>query len=127
MDADHTWEEQKVVLSDFLQKMTDSGYDHPTRTEVIKSAVKKFYRQVMEQESGGKRIYRSAEDMAVGRRLKDLTNKTWFRSKRGGAGLTPSKDLPWRMQEMEEQARKEQRKRTRQVNYLLFRIDENET
>ena len=94
MDADHTWEEQKVVLSDFLQKMTDSGYDHPTSTEVIKSAVKKFYRQVMEQESGGKRIYRSAEDMAAARRLKDLTNKTWFRSKRGGAGLTPSKDLP---------------------------------
>ena len=114
MDADHTWEDQKFVLSDFIQKMTDSGYDHLTRSEVIKSAAKKFYCQLMEQESGGRRLYRSAEDMAVARRLKDLTNKTWFRSKRGGAGLTPSKDLPWRTQVMEQQARKEERKRTKQ-------------
>ena len=78
MDADHTWEEQKVVLSDFLQKMTDSGYDHLTRSEVIKSAAKKFYHQLMEQESGGKRLYRSAVDMAAARRLKDITNKAWF-------------------------------------------------
>ena len=69
MDADHTWEDQRFVLSDFIQKMTDSGYDHLTRSEVIKSAAKKFYRQLMEQESGGKRLYRSAEDMAAARRL----------------------------------------------------------
>ena len=84
MDLDHTWEEQRSVLSDFIQKMTDSGYDHLTRTEVIRSAAKKFYQQLMEQESGGKRVYRSAEEMASARRLKDLANKTWFRSRRGG-------------------------------------------
>ena len=48
----------------------------------------------MEQESGGKRLYRSAEEMASARRLKDLSTKTWFRSKRGGAKVTPGKDLP---------------------------------
>ena len=85
MDTDHTWEEQRSVLSDFIQKMTNSGYDHPTRTEVIKSAARKFYCQVMEQELGGKMIYRSAEEMAAARRIKELSNKTWFRSRRGGA------------------------------------------
>ena len=95
MDTGHTWEEQRSVLSDFIQKITDSEYDHPTRTEVIRSAAKKFYRQVMEQESRGKRIRRSAEDMAAARRIKELSNKTWFRSRRGGANITPSKDLPW--------------------------------
>ena len=104
MDVDHTWEDQRFVLSDFIQKMADSGYDHPTRSEVIKSAIKKLYRQLMEQESGGRRLYRSAEDMAGARRLKELQNKTWFRSKRGGGGLTPSKDLPWKTQEIERQA-----------------------
>ena len=61
--------------------MTDSGYDHPTRTEVIKSPVKKFYRQVMEQESGGKRIYRSAEDMKSKRRVKEFMKKTTYEVK----------------------------------------------
>ena len=114
MDADHTWEEQRSVLSDCMQKITDSGYDHQTRSEVIKSAAKKFYRQLVEQESGGKRLYRSAEDMATAKRLKDLTNKTWFRSKRGGANITPSKDLPWTTQIKEQQARKEERKKSNQ-------------
>ena len=92
--------------------MTDSGYNHQTRSEVIKSAAKKFYHQLIEQELGGKRLYRSAEDMAAARRLKDLTNKTWFQSKRGGANITPGKDLSWTTQIKEQQARKEERKRS---------------
>ena len=63
----------------------------------------------MEHESGGKRVYRSAEEMASARRLKELTNKTWFRSRRGGAQITPNKDLPWTVQNNEQQARSQAR------------------
>ena len=73
--------------------------------EVILSGVKKYYRQIIEQESGGRRLYRSQEDMASARKLKTLKNKTWFRGKRGGSKLTPSKDLPWYAQMKEEAAK----------------------
>ena len=52
--------------------------------------------------------------MATARRLKDLTNRTWFRSKRGGGSITPSKDLPWTTQVKEQEARKEERRRSKQ-------------
>ena len=102
MDRSHTWEEQRQVIDDFLQKMCDSGYGESTRMEVIKSAITKYHRQLMEQDSGGRRIYRSAEEMASGRRLKGLLNQTWFRSKRGGTKITSAKDLPWRLQSVED-------------------------
>ena len=47
MDSYHTTDERLVVVTDFLHKMLDSGYDHRTRMEVVKSAAKKYYRQVM--------------------------------------------------------------------------------
>lgn len=105
MDTYHSWDDQKEVIVDFIQKMCDSGYDHPTRMEVILSGVKKYYRQVVEQETGGRRLYRSQEHMASSRKLKSLKNKTWFRNKRGGSKITPSKDLPWYSQLKEETAK----------------------
>ena len=44
--------------------------------------------------------------MTSGRRLKGLLNQMWFKSKRGGTKLSPSKDLPWNLQMKEEQGRK---------------------
>ena len=61
MDKDHSQQDIKIVIHDFLQKMADSGYQHPVRKEVIKSAVTKFYRQILEQETGGWQLYRTAE------------------------------------------------------------------
>ena len=55
MDMDHSQEEKKEIIGDFLQKMADSGYKHPSRKEIIKSAVKKYYRQLLEQETGGRK------------------------------------------------------------------------
>ena len=49
--------------------------------------------------------------MASARRLNDLANKTWFRSKRGGAQVTPGKDLPWKMQSKEQQGRSQARRK----------------
>ena len=48
MDKDHSHEDKETVIQDFLQKMADSGYQHPVRKEVIKSAVTKYYRKVLE-------------------------------------------------------------------------------
>ena len=69
--------------------MADSGYSHPSRVEVIKSAVTKFYRQLLIQETGGRRLYWCREDMTKSRRLKNLENKTWYKSRRGGTQVTP--------------------------------------
>ena len=107
MDTSHTWEEQRDIIKDFLQKMCDSGYGESTRSEVIKSATTKYFRQLMEQESGGRRLYRSAQEMAAGRRLKGLLNQTWFKSKRGGSKVTSAKDLPWKLQYIEEECKRE--------------------
>ena len=46
--------------------------------------------------------------MASARRLKSFRNKTWFRNRRGGMKLTPSKDLPWYAQSREEIARNDE-------------------
>ena len=45
MDHLHTWAEKSTNLSDFIQKLADSGYTHSTRMEIIKSATKKYYWQ----------------------------------------------------------------------------------
>ena len=82
------------MLKDFLQKMTDSGYYHRARVEVTRSATVKFYRQVMIQESGGKRIYRSLADMKKSRRLRSLTKKMWYKSRRGGTNIKLNKYFP---------------------------------
>ena len=77
MDRFHALEDKRLVFEDFCQKMMDSGYEHATRMEVAKSALKKFYRQVLVQESGGRRLFRGSSEMAEGRRLKQHLTKTW--------------------------------------------------
>ena len=54
--------------------MCDSGYDHSTRMEVIKAGTKKYFRQVSGDESGGKKLHRSMDEMASARKLKSLMN-----------------------------------------------------
>ena len=106
MDQLHTSEERKHVVGDFLKKMADSGYAHSTRKETILSAVRKYYRQILEQETGGRSLYRSSNEMAETRKLKSLLNKTWFRSKRGGHNQTPKKDVPHYLKDQETPTRK---------------------
>ena len=106
MDKFHTMEERREVFKDFCQKMSDSGYEHSTRMEVAKSALKIYYRQILEQESGGRRMFRGSREMAEGRRLKQHLNKTWYKSSRGGKDVTSAKDLPWTSQEEEKEGRK---------------------
>ena len=42
MDTGHSEKDKEDVIKDFLQKMADSGYQHPTRKEIIRYAVTKF-------------------------------------------------------------------------------------
>ena len=44
--------------------------------------------------------------MASARKMKNLLNKMWYRSKRGGRQVTPEKDLPWGLQQREDEGRK---------------------
>ena len=86
--------DRKEVLTDFMQKLCDSGYSHPTRMEIVKSATRKYYCQVMDQEASNARLYRSSAEMAGSGRIKALINNTLFKSKRGGQRVTPRKNLP---------------------------------
>ena len=95
MDRLHSIEDKREVLRDYIQKMCDSGYSHDTRMEIIKSGTRKYYRQVLQQETGGQRINRGPEEMWEKRRIKPLLNKSWYRSKRGGTKATAAKDLPF--------------------------------
>ena len=93
MDIHHSRQEQNVVIADFIQKLSDSGYSHPTRMEIARSAIRKYFCQLMNQEAAGPRLYRLADEMAGARMVKSLINKTWFKSKRGGQRVTPAKDV----------------------------------
>ena len=60
MDGGHSDQEKEEVVSDFLQKLADSGYKHPTRKEIMTSALRKYYRQIHEQKTGGNQLYCSS-------------------------------------------------------------------
>ena len=103
----HPEPEVDIIIKDFLQKLTDSGYDPNTRMEIMKSAARKYFRQAMDQETGGRRLHRSAGEMSQGRALKSLQASTWFKSRRGGKEATAAKDIPQTQREMETIARKQ--------------------
>ena len=73
--------------------------------EITKSAYKKIYRQIIDQESGGQKIYTSSSDMAQSRRLKPLLTKIWYKSRRGGEKATVTKNLPKHQREQKSSAR----------------------
>ena len=112
MDSHYSIEDRKEVVMDILQKMTDSGYSHSSRLKVITSATRKYCRQLMEKDSHGQRLYRSAEDMATSRRLKEIANNSWFKSKRGGQRITQAKDIPSVVRQIESMARREVNKKS---------------
>ena len=61
--------EKKVrELKTFLTKMVNSGYRPPTRKEVLVSGMRRYYLKLVKQESGGPRLYRTAQQLQEGRR-----------------------------------------------------------
>ena len=79
MDLYHSEAERVEVLTTFLGKMANSQYGPPTRKEVLKSGIRRYYRKVYAQETGGPKLYRTKEELERGRRFKELLNKHWFR------------------------------------------------
>ena len=75
MDGLHTDQERTEIMKALLQKMLGSGYRHRTRKEVIKSACGKFSRQLIEEYTEGRKVYRSVEDKKTSRRMKSLQIK----------------------------------------------------
>ena len=78
----------------------------------------KYYRQVLEQETSGKCLYRSTQDMTTTRQLKSLQNTTWFKSSKGGHLLRTRKDLPYNVQkhELESRTRDRAKEASKEVN-----------
>ena len=112
MDLFHTEEERVEVLATFLRKMANSQYGPPTRKEVLKIGVRRYYRKVYAQETEGPKLYRTKEELEKGRRFKDLLNKHWFRSRRGGKAAVEEKEAPWQEREKvsgRKKARREER------------------
>ena len=94
MDRSHGKEERKQEIKKFSQKMVDSAYGKETRKEIITSGVKRYFRLVLQELAGVRKVYRSREDMKEGRRLKSLWNRTWFKSRRGGTRVSADLDHP---------------------------------
>ena len=63
--------------------MKDSHYDVKSRWQIVFSGLTKYYRMLADQEMGGRRMNRSAEEMKGARSLKELSNRTWFRNIKG--------------------------------------------
>ena len=54
MDYYHTEEEMAKVVHDFLQKLADSGYNHPHMAEILRSGCGISFRRIIENITGGK-------------------------------------------------------------------------
>ena len=102
----HTDQEILEVVGDFLQKLADSDYNHNHRVEIIRSECRRFSRREIEDLTGGKPLYRMAEQMRKARKLKIFANQYWLKLSRGGKDLSPRKDLPYQVQEKELSNRK---------------------
>ena len=95
MDRFHALQQRAVVLQDLVQKMADSEYNSKARREILVSGLKQYYRLVKDQETGGRRLYRSAEEMSITREIKEVLNQSWFKRIRGGEKARENKDAPW--------------------------------
>ena len=98
MDRSSTVEQRIQVLKKFILKLKDSDYDHPTRTEILKSGFTRYYRKVSEHVTGISPLHRSADDLADSRRLKALHMTSWYdtgKRKRGSAQRHTTKSNPY--------------------------------
>ena len=91
-DRLHTVMEVLEVLKIFSQKMIDSGYDGSSRQEVLKSGLRKYFRELAKATAEGHSIYRSRQEMDRKKEVKDLVSRPWFRRMRGGAQLRMVKE-----------------------------------
>ena len=90
----------------FLIKMANAEYGPPTRKEVLKSGIRRYFRKLFMEQTGGPRLYRTDEQLREGRRYKQLLTKRWFKPRRGGKAAKQSKEAPWDEREVKEKDEK---------------------
>ena len=91
MDLFHTEQERVEVLATFLKKMANSQYGPPTRKEVLKSGIRRYFRKVHAQETGGPKLYRTKEELEKGRKFKEHLSKRWYKTRRCGKAAVVEK------------------------------------
>ena len=84
-DRYHNRRDILEILKKFSQKLTDSGYDASSRQEILRSGLRKSYRDFAQAKRDGVSVYRTRQQMDKKRELKTLMNKPWFRRVRGGS------------------------------------------
>merc|ERR1711873_323483 len=84
----------KAAIRVLTQKMSNSGYGKQMRREILKAGVKRYYRLRLQEEAGGRSLYRSLQEMAPQRSLKQMKTRTWFRPRRGGNRVSLQMDYP---------------------------------
>ena len=68
-------EDRLVEMKRFSQKLADSAYKKETRKEMFQSGIKRYYRLVLLDLAGGRKLYRSRDKMKDGRRMKLLHSR----------------------------------------------------
>ena len=84
-DSSHTQSQVLAILRTFSQKLIDGGYDATARQEILKSGIRKSYRELAQARKEGRSLYRSRKEMNQTKEVKSLINKQWFRKSRGGS------------------------------------------
>ena len=62
-DKRHSRTEILIILKTFSQKMIDSGYEVSSRQKILRSGIRKFYREVEQARKEGRSIYRTRDKM----------------------------------------------------------------
>ena len=83
-DRYHSRKEILDIIRKFSQKMTDSGYDTSSRQEILRSGLRKSYRDLALAKREGVSVNRTRQQMDKKREVKSLLDRPWFRRKRGG-------------------------------------------
>ena len=110
-DRDHKEEERAEILRHFLIKMANSGYGPPTRQEVLKSGIRRYFRRLFMEQTGGPKLYRTEDQLKEGRRFKQLLTKRWYKPGRGGKAAKLEKEALWEEKESKRRGRKAQKEK----------------
>ena len=83
-DRHHSETDLVGILTTFSQKLIDSQYDTLSRQEVLKSGIRKYFREMASAVKAGNSLYRTRKEMDGKKEIMSLMNKPWFRRMRGG-------------------------------------------
>ena len=87
-----SWDIKADMLSEFCERMRDSGYNEVFRSQIIESILKGWDRMVAEQNKGARPINRPRSYEESERRQQKARKKTnWFK----GGGYTSVLFCPW--------------------------------